>query len=35
MVEGTEVVGVPACAQSGSEEVEKEEEKDNAPTGSG
>ena len=33
MVEGTGVVGVPACAQSGSEEIEKEEGKDNAPTG--
>jgi len=35
MVEGTGVVGVPVWAQSGSEEREKEEEKDNAPTGSG
>jgi hypothetical protein len=32
MVEGTGVVGVPACAQSGSEEREKEQEKDSAET---
>jgi hypothetical protein len=32
MVEGTGVVGIPACAQRGSEEREKEQEKDNAET---
>jgi hypothetical protein len=32
MVEGTGVVGIPACAQKGGEEIEKEEEKDNAET---
>jgi hypothetical protein len=32
MAEGSGVAGVPACAQSGSKEVEKEEEKDNAET---
>jgi hypothetical protein len=30
MAEGAGVVGVPACARCGSEEIEKEEGKDNA-----